>query len=327
MTTRRLTALLLLFVLLPLLPLAEEAPLDPGFPPLTPEGFLPPGQEEFVFIDAVHGKWRFVNQDLRIEITRHEDKSIPLRWLGAEIFTRAGTPGFKMVSHDREHMLESRSRYTEKPAVIARNNGLVFSMDGDYFLYRVHAAKTNKRKLAIGVVIRDREVLVDNPASEKRNLYPPLDMLALFPDGDMRVYKAREQTAQELLDLGAVDVLSFGPWLVRDGQLNDTYSTYGTTIQPRAAIGMVEKGHYWAVIVEGRTRLSAGMTTFEVGELMRDLGCTLAFNLDGGWTSAMVFMGKQLNQLDRTGVHDNARPQNEVMGIGRTTAFEEGRAP
>ena len=327
MTIRRLTALLLTLLLLPLLAFAEEPPMDPGFPPLTEEGFLPPGEAEFVFIDAENGKWRFVNQDLRIEITRHEDKSVPLRWLGAEIFTREGTPGFQMFSHNKEHMLESRSKYTEKPAVIARNHKLVFSMDGDYFLYRVHAKKTTGRNLAIGVVIRDYEVLVDDPASEKRNLYPPLDMLALFPDGDMRVYKARDLTAQELLDLGAKDVLSFGPWLIRDGVLNDTYKNYGTTIQPRAAIGMVEKGHYWALIVEGRIRPSAGMTTFEVGALMKELGCTQAFNLDGGWTSAMVFMGKQLNQLDKSGVHDNARPQNEVMGIGTTDAYEEGRAP
>jgi len=27
-------------------------------------------------------------------------------------------------------------------------------------------------------------------------------------------------------------------------------------------------------------------------------------------------MGKQLNQLDKSGVKDNARIQNEVMGIG-----------
>lgn len=298
-----------------------------GFPALTKEGFLPPGEDEYVFIDAENGRWRFANQDLRIVITRHEDLSVPLRWLGAEIFVREGTPAFRMFGHNPEHMLEARSIYKEKPAVIARNNKLVFSMDGDYFLYRVHNAKASGKKMAIGVVIRNHEILVDSPASETRNLYPPLDMMALFPDGDMRVYKARELSAQELVDLGARDVLSFGPWLIRDGVINNTYKTYGTTIQPRAAFGMVEKGHYWAVIVEGRIRPSKGMTTFEVGALMKELGCAQAFNLDGGWTSAMVFMGRQLNQLDKSGVHDNARPQNEVMGIGTTNAYEEGRAP
>lgn len=317
---------LLITLLLPLFALMEVAP-PVDFPPLTEEGFLPEGQSEFVYIDAENGLWRFANQDLRIEITRHEDKSIPLRWLGAEIFVREGTPGFRMVSHDAENMLSARPKYLEKPAVIHRNNNLVFSMDGDFFIYRVERARAAGTKTALGVVIRDRQILIDSPASEKRNLYPPLDMLALFPDGDFRVYKAREHTAQELVDLGAQDVLSFGPWLIRDGVRNDTYSTYGTTIQPRAAMGMVKKGHYWAVIIEGRIRPSLGMTTFEVGALLESLGCTQAFNLDGGWTSAMVFMGKQLNQLDKSGVYDNAREQNEVMGIGYTDAYLEGRAP
>ena len=127
--------------------------------------------------------------------------------------------------------------------------------------------------------------------------------------------------------MGAWDVLSFGPYLIREGKVNTSYINYGTTLQPRAAIGMVTKGHYWAVIVEGRIRPSRGMTCLEVADLMKTLGCETAFNLDGGWTSAMVFMGKQLNQLDKSGVHDNARTQNEVMGIGYTDAYLEGRAP
>ncbi len=298
-----------------------------GFPALTRDGFLPEGEPEYVHIDAENGVWRYASGDLRIVITRHQDTEKRVRWLGAEIFVKEGAEAFRMVPFNKEHMLEDRKTYLEKPAVIMRQNNLVFSMDGDYFIYRLGRAIADKKNYAIGVVIRDGEILVDRPASTARNQYPPLDMLALFPDGDMRVYKANELTAQELLDLGARDVLSFGPFLIRDGEINTSYVNYGTTLQPRAAIGMVDVGHYWAVIVEGRIRPSRGMTAREVADLMLKLGCRTAFNLDGGWTSAMVFMGKQLNQLDKTGVHDNARTQNEVMGIGQTDAYLEGRAP
>lgn len=297
-----------------------------GFPDLTSEGFLPEGQPEYIFEDAENGAWRYASKDLRIVIKRNEDSSVPLRWLMAEIFVRPGAETFKMVPFDKEHMLEDRSRFLEKPAEIAKQNKLVFSMDGDYFIFRVGRAKAAGFGQAIGVVIRDGEILIDKPASEKRNQYPPLDMMALFPDGDMKVYKAREITAQELVDQGARDVLSFGPYLIRDGEVNTAYVTYGNTIQPRAAIGMVEKGHYFAVIVEGRIRPSKGMTCRQVADLLLELGCQTAFNLDGGWTSAMVFMGKQLNQLDRSGVHNNARTQNEVMGIGTTTYFDSVEA-
>jgi len=298
-----------------------------GFPALTKDGFLPEGEPEYVFVDAENGVWRYASGDLRIVITRHTDTEKRVRWLGAEIFVRDGAEPFRMVPFDKEHMLEDRKKYLEKPAVIMRQNNLVFSMDGDYFIYRHGRAVADKKNYAIGVVIRDGEILIDRPASTARNQYPPLDMLALFPDGDMRVYKANELTADELIALGARDVLSFGPFLIRDGEINTTYVNYGTTLQPRAAIGMVDIGHYWAVIVEGRIKPSRGMTAREVADLMMELGCRTAFNLDGGWTSAMVFMGRQLNQLDKSGVHDNARTQNEVMGIGYTDAYLEGRAP
>ena len=87
----------------------------------------------------------------------------------------------------------------------------------------------------------------------------------------------------------------FGPILVRDGDVKPTHHLRHLAAA-RAAIGMVEKGHYWCVIVEGRIRESKGMTCHQLAELMGSLGCSMAFNLDGGWTSAMVFMGKQLNQ-------------------------------
>lgn len=284
-----------------------------GFPMLTAQGFLPEGEPEFILEDADNGLWRYASQDLLIEIRRHTIAG-PVRYLAAELFVREGTPGFHMVPHDWDHMTTDAERYLEKPVNIARNNRLVFSTDGDYFLYRID-------RKGSGVTIRRGEVLVDSPPSEKRDSYPPLDMLALYPDGDMRAFAARERTAQELLAGGAVDVLSFGPYLIRDGQINTSYVNYGTTLQPRVAIGMVEKGHYWCVIVEGRIRESRGMDCRQVAGLMADLGCGMAFNLDGGWTSAMVFMGKQLNQLDHNGVRDNARKQNEVMGIGVTDAY------
>ncbi len=298
-----------------------------GFPPLTGQGFLPAGEEEFVFIDETAGLWRFANADLRIEIMRHTHQTERLRWLTAEIFVRPGASTFFMAPYDKENMLRDLDKYLNKQDAIARQHNLVFTMGGDYFIYRLGAAKRDKVIRAVGVEIRDHRILVDKPAIKDRTFLPPLDHLAIFPDGDMKVYAAGEITGQELVDLGARDVLSFGPWLIRDGVINESYSTYGTTLQPRSMIGMVEKGHYWAVVVEGRIGPSNGLTLPESTQLMKELGCTLAYNLDGGWTSAMIFMGKQLNQLDKNGVRNNARTQNEVLGIGYTDAYLEGRYP
>ncbi len=317
-TARQLILLMLLLALLPASALAQ-APSE-GFPSLTADGFLPEGEPEYVFTDAENGIWRYASQTLRIEITRHSQAKPRLRWLTAEIFVKPGTDSFRMIPVDAQNMDKVQDKYKEKPAVIARNNKLVFTMNGDYYLYRV-GRTVREKSYPIGVVIRQGQLLFDKQPKPDRDIYPPLDMIALYPDGDMRVFYANEVSAQDLLDSGARDVLTFGPALIRDGVLRSDYLQWGNSNQPRVAIGMVEKNHYWALVVEGRTRYSLGTTALGTGEIMQSLGCTTAFNLDGGWSSAMVFMGKQLNQLDNDGVLDNARKQNEVMGIGQTDAY------
>ena len=302
--------------------------LTEGFPALTEEGFLPEGEGEYVLIDEEQGIWRYASQTLRIVIRRTEtrENNRNQRCLIAEIFVREGSGGFRMVAHNPEHKMENMDRYKEKPAQIALDNNLVFSMDGDYYIYRVRR-RQGVAGYPVGVVIRGGEILMDAPINPKSNAYPPLDMLALFDDGDMQVYRANELTARQLIGMEARDVLSFGPVLVRDGVLGTFPEVRGATPQPRAGIGMYAPGHYLAIIAEGRIKESAGLSSKEFGELFLSLGCTTAFNLDGGWTSAMVFMGRQLNQLDKSGVRNNARTQNEVMGIGYTESLkkEEGK--
>ena len=126
---------------------------------------------------------------------------------------------------------------------------------------------------------------------------------------------------------GARDVIAFGPWLVRNGEVNMEYTTYGYNFEPRVGIGMVEKGHYWVLIAEGRIRPSRGMTCRETAYVFQELGCTEAFNLDGGWTSSLIFMGQQLNQLDNSGIHNNARTQNEILGVGYTPNMAQYQPP
>jgi hypothetical protein len=62
---------------------------------------------------------------------------------------------------------------------------------------------------------------------------------------------------------------------------------------PRTAIGVDRSGRIlWLVVVDGRQRgFSEGMTTHELGIVMRDLGCWDAANMDGGGSSVMALAG------------------------------------
>ncbi len=291
-----------------------------GFPLLTREGFLPEGEEEFVLIDGENGLWRYCSQDVRIEIKRHAEtyeKNRPVRYLAAEVFVREGAEGFRTYPYTDNRTVD-RDAYKAKQNVIAQENNVVLALGADYYLYR-----TNRPGIRVGIVIRDGQILFDDAPNNPKTNYPPLDLMALYPDHGMKLFGHGETTAQQLVQEGARDVIAFGPWLVRNGEINMEYTTYGYNFEPRVGIGMVEKGHYWVLIAEGRIRPSRGMTCRETAYLFKELGCTEAFNLDGGWTSSLIFMGQQLNQLDNTGVHNNARTQNEILGVGYTPNMEK----
>ena len=50
--------------------------------------------------------------------------------------------------------------------------------------------------------------------------------------------------------------------------------------------------------------------------LCQAAGCVEAFDLDGGQTAVVVFMGKQLNKIGKYDGKTSARETCEVLGIG-----------
>jgi len=41
---------------------------------------------------------------------------------------------------------------------------------------------------------------------------------------------------------------------------------------------------------------SEGLTMVQLSELMHELGCSVAYNLDGGQSAEMIFQGEMLNE-------------------------------
>jgi exopolysaccharide biosynthesis protein len=65
---------------------------------------------------------------------------------------------------------------------------------------------------------------------------------------------------------------------------------------PRTGIGILSNNHFVFVVVDGRDPgYSRGVTLAEFAQIFKDLGCTTAYNLDGGGSSTMYFMGEVVN--------------------------------
>lgn len=88
--------------------------------------------------------------------------------------------------------------------------------------------------------------------------------------------------------------------LVKDGEIKNTYieemlDVSASSNQPRTAIGITADKKMILFVCEGRnvTAGVAGLTTLDVANVLKSLGCVDALNLDGGGSTGMLINGKE----------------------------------
>lgn len=184
--------------------------------------------------------------------------------------------------------------FTEQTLDMAKRNNAILAISGDYYGIR-----------DTGVVIRNGELYRSDAYGE---------VCVLYYDGTMETYKQTEFNIQNAIDKGAYQAWNFGPALLNNGEAMTSFDSTLIPKNPRSAIGYYEPGHYVFVLVDGRQDgYSSGMTLSELSQLFADLGCKVAYNLDGGQTSVMTFGDHLANQPYRGG-----RRVSDILYIGET---------
>ena len=190
---------------------------------------------------------------------------------------------------------------TEKTSEMAVENGAILAINGDYY-----GAQESGYVLRNGVLYRD--------IAERGQ-----EDLVIYEDGSFEIITEDEVTAQELLDRGAVQILSFGPALVTGGDVSVTAGEEvgkARSSNPRTAIGMIDDLHYVFVVSDGRTDESEGLSLYQLAEFMSELGAETAYNLDGGGSSSMVFNGNVINNPTTSGNRIKERSVSDIVYIG-----------
>ena len=193
---------------------------------------------------------------------------------------------------------------TEDTSDIAASVDAVLAINGDYYGFRES-----------GIVIRNGVAYRDDGVRSG---------LALYVDGTMDVYDETVTTAAELLAADVWNTWSFGPALLNEGEVVEGIDTVEVDryigkrsmqgSQPRTAVGMIEPGHYVFVVVDGRAEgYSRGMTLPELADVLQRLGCTVAYNLDGGGSATMYFNGELVNNPVGRGTE---RGTSDILYIG-----------
>ena len=188
---------------------------------------------------------------------------------------------------------------TETTSSIASSVGAILAVNGDYY-----GAQRS------GYVIRNGVLYRNSPSGGED--------LVIYADGSFGIVSEDEITAEELLAEGAWNVLSFGPALVQNGEIAVSQNEEvgrAMASNPRTALGVIDDLHYVFVVADGRTGESEGLSLYELAELMQSLGVGTAYNLDGGGSSSMVFLGNLINN-PVNGRKNGERSVSDIVYIG-----------
>lgn len=103
-------------------------------------------------------------------------------------------------------------------------------------------------------------------------------------------------TAQQALDNGIRDAVTWGPFLIINGVPANVTGT-GGGLNPRTAIGQRADGAVLLLIVDGRQTHSLGATLDDLIEVFQDFDAVNAANLDGGGSTVFCYQGEIKNKI------------------------------
>ncbi|MDI3537242.1 MAG: hypothetical protein PWP30_1724, partial [Eubacteriaceae bacterium] len=185
---------------------------------------------------------------------------------------------------------------------IADSVNAIFAINGDYYGFRDD-----------GYVLRNAVVYRDVARDSGDD-----QALVIDDDGNLSIINESEVSMDSLDTESISQILSFGPALIEESEIvvdADSEVDKAMTSNPRTAIGQIDEGHYIIVVSDGRTDESAGLTLLQLATVMQDQGCTVAYNLDGGGSSTMVFNGQVINQ-PTSGKTIEEREVSDIVYIG-----------
>jgi len=189
----------------------------------------------------------------------------------------------------------------ETTSEMAESNNAILAINGDYYGFRDY-----------GYVLRNGTLYRSNYESKDDEAF------VIYDDGSCETVKEGSASAESLQENGAVQIYSFGPGLIENGTISVTQNeevSQSKSSNPRTAIGMISPLHYVFVVSDGRTSQSTGLSLYQLASCMQDLGCTEAYNLDGGGSSTIWFNGQVINN-PTDGNKSGEREVSDIVYIG-----------
>lgn len=183
---------------------------------------------------------------------------------------------------------------------LSRSANAVIAMNADYYKYR-----------DLGVCVYQGQLC---------RYETSCDVLFIDSNGDFRMLRAselgsREDVEQYIADNNIQFSMSFGPILVRDGELQQLTGSYAGGIgemyeqYSRSGIGQYDKLHYLIATVNHSQDGTPRATVNQFAEIIYGKGVQNAYNFDGGQTSEVLINNERYNYVD----WDNEREVSDIL--------------
>ena len=192
------------------------------------------------------------------------------------------------------------SNGTEFGSVLARRMNAVLAVDGDYYCY-VRSGTT--------VTIRQGIAYQDHWDRARQ------DVLVIDEDGDFHgiTEPASLQGCTEINGKKIINAFCFGPLLVNNGKIGTRKAPYWVPDdQYSQRVAIAQTGHLkYRIIVTGPYRRGSRAFLFERWRrFVADMDdIQVAYNLDGGDSTVMVFNGEKINDPG----NENERPLADII--------------
>ena len=268
---------------------------------------------EPVFIEKEH----YSDPDVYIDITTNRDEADTTYYYVADIrlkSLRYFKTAFAKGTYGENVSDKTSDINIENKGILAISGDNYGSQEAGYVLRNGMIFRTSKSSSNLG----------SNPRSLAEDL-------AIYRDGTFEIFDEKTTDLQTIADKGAWQVFSFGPGLIKNGVIAvdentevDSIIKNGVTSQcQRVAIGIIAPLHYCFVVCDGRSGESAGFSLIQMAQIMKDLHCYQAYNMDGGG-SATMYLDDGSGNANRLGHLVNKPNQNYYTHSTGTNVKQRG---
>ncbi|WP_185154335.1 phosphodiester glycosidase family protein [Fulvivirga sp. M361] len=181
---------------------------------------------------------------------------------------------------DLAHSLEMKVVYLDsglqKTSVFGEQNDALAAINGTFF--------NIKEGGSVCLLMANSKIInVNDPALNPQH---GNGIIAMDSNKKVSVIATPEGGTESLKSFQ--EVMSSGPLLLQNGAFMElVQDKFNLNRHPRTAVGITDDNHLVLLTADGRNAEAAGLSTKELAEFMKALGCMDALNLDGGGSTTL----------------------------------------